>query len=283
MRNVRLLIIDPQVDFCVPGVYDTSGKWINGGTLYVAGADKDTIRLSSFIDRAGKRIKNIDVTLDSHHPLHIAHPVFWVDANGHNPAFFTIITADDVRKSVWRSAKFFLQKEALAYVESLEQGGRYPLCIWPPHCLIGSPGAAVETNVFNALNRWSIEHFNIINYVTKGSNPLREHYSAVKAEVYDPSDPTTGLNVDLITTLEEADEILIAGEALSHCVANTVRDIATSFKDASYVAKMTLLLDCSSSVADPPGTTIFTDMAGDFVSEMVQKGMRVMNSVDWGI
>lgn len=280
-RNVQLLIIDPQYDFCVPGIFDADGNHIGGGALYVEGADKDVIRLSNFINRFGGRIRKISVTLDSHQFLHIAHPIFWIDENGNHPNPFTIITANDVRKGVWRTTKFFLQREALEYVEALDKGGRYPLCIWRPHCLISSPGTAADANVFNALKRWSEEYFRDIDYVTKGSNPMREHYSAVKAEVYDPSDPSTGLNVDLIATLEEADEILIAGEALSHCVANTVRDIATSFKDASFVRKMTLLLDCSSPVGDQPGSTMFADMATDFLIEMGQKGMRSMNSIDW--
>ena len=281
MRNVNLLIIDPQVDFCVPGVYDTSGNLISGGSLYVSGADEDMPRLANFIDRVGDRIRQIRITLDSHQILHIAHPVFWIDSNGHNPKPFTIITANDVKNGVWRAAKFYLQKEALFYVNALEQGGRYPLCIWPPHCLINRPGANIVPEVSDAIDQWCKKKFCDIDFVTKGSNTLREHYSAVKAEVFDDSDPRTGLNVDLIDALENADEILIAGEALSHCVANTVRDIATSFKDASYVRKMTLLLDCSSPVGDQPGSTMFSDMATDFLIEMGQKGMRSINSVDW--
>jgi len=111
--------------------------------------------------------------------------------------------------------------------------------------------------------------------VTKGSNIFTEHYSAVKADVPDPGDPTTQINKGLIKTLMEADLVFIAGEALSHCVANTVRDIANEFGDDSYVKKMVLLTDASSSV------TGFEAMGADFVKEMVGRGMQTSTTTDF--
>jgi len=272
MKNVHLLVIDPQLDFCDPA-----------GNLFVQGAVEDMQRLSKFVRDNGSKIGQIHCTLDSHHLIHIAHPVFWLDSNSNNPGPFTIITAEDVRQGKWIPAKFYLRNEATKYVETLERGGRYPLCIWPPHCLIGTPGAAIVKEVMESFNDWSKRSFSVIDFVAKGSNPLREHYSAVKAEVFDTSDPSTGLNTDLVSTLENADEILIAGEALSHCVANTLRDIADAFSDNNYVSKMTLLRDCTSPVGDPPGATLFTDMAEQFITEMTKRGMKVTTSDAWGI
>jgi len=99
--------------------------------------------------------------------------------------------------------------------------------------------------------------------------------------VPDPSDPSTQINAPLIRTLEQADVILLAGEALSHCVANTVRDIAKNFGDPRYVKKMVLLTDASSPVGDPPGTTMFTDFANDFVRDMKALGMQTATTTDF--
>ena len=69
-------------------------------------------------------------------------------------------------------------------------------------------------------------------------------------------------------TLEEADIILLAGEAGSHCVANTVRDIASSFSDPSTIRKMVLLTDAISPV---PG---FEQLQTDFVRDLTALGLK---------
>ena len=115
---------------------------------------------------------------------------------------------------------------ALAYVRALEAGRRYQLCIWPPHCLIGGPGHAVAPELFSALCDWEQTRLRPVYYVRKGDNIHTEHYSAIQAEVPDPADPHTQRNTALIDALRRADRLLVAGEAGSHCVAATVRDLA---------------------------------------------------------
>lgn len=264
MQKIHLLVIDPQVDFCD-----------KNGALFVQGATEDMVRLAAFLDRTREKISDVHVTLDSHHLIDIAHPQFWVDANGENPPPFTIITASDVENGVWRTKMPSHQKRAEAYVKQLEANGRYPLCIWPPHCLIGSPGYAVLPIFFAALRAWEEERFKIVDYVTKGSNPWTEHYSAVQADVPDPKDPSTQINSRLIDTLMEADLVLIAGEAGSHCLANTVRDIANNFKDESYIRKLVLLEDATSPVPT------FEKFQTDFITEMTGRGMQITNTVEW--
>ena len=130
MKKIGLIIIDPQVDFCDP----------NTGSLYVPGAEKSMERVANMIDRIRDKLYAINITMDCHHELDIAHPIFWVDGSGKNsPNPFTIITVDDVKRSVWKAARLDLQQKAVEYVEKLAANGRYPLCIWPPHCLIGEP------------------------------------------------------------------------------------------------------------------------------------------------
>ncbi len=258
MKNVHLLVIDPQNDFCDP----------DRGALYVPGAERDMARLARLVDRLRGRIADIHVTLDSHHSVDIAHPVFWRDGDGNPPAPFTSISAADVKSGRWTTALPGARPRALAYLEALEKSGRYPHTIWPPHCLIGSHGHNVVPSLFDAFQRWETERFAVVDYVTKGSNLWTEHFSAVQAEVPDPEDPDTQVNARLIDTLEKADLILLAGEAGSHCLANTVRDIAAQFSDPAYVRKMVLLEDATSPV------TGFESFQDDFVRDMTALGMQ---------
>ena len=50
-------------------------------------------------------------------------------------------------------------------------------------------------------------------------------YSGLKAEVLVPGDPTTGMNLGLVDRLLRAERVLVGGEAMSHCVNATVRDL----------------------------------------------------------
>ncbi|MBF0118832.1 MAG: hypothetical protein HQK79_08345 [Desulfobacterales bacterium] len=260
--KVELLIIDPQNDFC-------NSK----GALYVPGADKDMNRLAIMIERLIDKIDDIHVTLDSHHYIDIAHPIYWIDSNGKHPKVFTIISESDVKDGKWRTYNPSYQKRAEEYVTNLRVSNRYQLCIWPPHCLIGSWGYQVEIRLFQALLQWE-KTFAMVDYVTKGSNPYTEHYSAVQADVPDPCDPSTMLNTRLIETLENADIVVLCGEASSHCVANTVMDIANKFGEEN-IKKMVLLEDATSPV---PG---FENLSSDFIQKMKGRGMKISNTRDF--
>lgn len=262
-KNIQLLIIDPQVDFCSPT-----------GALSVKGADKDMERLAAMIKKHGDKIDDIRVTLDSHQKIHIAHPICWVDAKGNHPSPFTMITEDDVVNGKWKAYNPAWQKRYLEYVKALKAGSRYVLVIWPEHCLIGTNGHSVYPVISEAILDWADKNFGMIDFVTKGSNPFTEHYGVVKADVPDAGDPTTNINTTFIKRLEEADTILVAGEALSHCVANSVRDIIAEF-GAAHAKKFVILEDATSPVADQPGSTMFADMADGFLKEFKANGGRI--------
>lgn len=263
MKNIQLLIIDPQNDFC-----DSKGA------LFVAGADQDSIRLGKFIDRLRFKISDVHVTLDSHRTVDIAHPIFWINSKGEHPAPFTIISADDVKNGKWTTTNPSWKARGCEYVETLAKNGRYPLCIWPPHCRIGTWGHGIVKPISDALLKWEEENFGVIDFVTKGSNIFTEHYSAVQADVPDSSDPTTMLNTNLIEILQEADVILISGQALSHCVANTIRDIANNFGE-NNIQKFVLLEDACSNVGG------FENLGKDFVKEMTKRGMKISKCDDY--
>jgi nicotinamidase-related amidase len=147
--------------------------------------------------------------------------------------------------------------------------------IWPPHCIIGTPGHNIVTPVLEALLTWEQKNIGMVNKVTKGSNMWVEHFSGVRAEVLDPNDPTTQLNTDVVNALMDADEILWAGEARSHCLANTFRDIANEFKDDAFVKKCILLTDGTSDV------TGLEFLGKAFVDEMTKRGLRFVNTTDY--
>ncbi len=263
-KRVELLVIDPQVDFCDPA----------RGALYVPGAEEDMRRLAAMVRRLKGRLDDVHVTLDSHHFIHIAHPVFWKDSRGAHPPVFTSISRAEVEQGVWTTTVPGLYRRALEYVQRLARNGRYGLTIWPPHCLIGSPGHAVFPELFAAFREWE-ERFAFVDYVTKGSNLLTEHYSAVQADVPDPSDASTQINTRLVRALEGADLVAVAGEARTHCLANTVRDIADNFGDDRLVSKLVLLEDASSDI---PG---FEPHAEAFIREMTARGMQVSTTTEF--
>ena len=69
--------------------------------------------------------------------------------------------------------------------------------------------------------------------------------------------------------------MLLAGEALSHCLANSVRDIADKFRSPEYIRKLVLLSDASSNV------TGFEQYGDDFLRELRAKGMQVATTQDF--
>jgi nicotinamidase/pyrazinamidase len=255
--RVDLVTIDAQNDFCDPN-----------GALYVNGANDDCERLANMINRLKNKIDHIHITLDSHHEVDIAHPIFWRNSNGENPDPFTIISKDDVENGTWTPSLIGARNKALNYVRELEKNKRYPLCIWPPHCIIGSWGYQLDNRVSDAVREWSKAKLNKVNFVTKGSNPFTEHYSAIKADVPDHTDPTTLVNTPFINTLAESDMVLITGQALSHCVANTVRDIVDEV-GSNYAKKLVLIEDTTSNV---PG---FESLGEDFIENMKSEGMKI--------
>lgn len=260
--RVHLVVIDPQNDFSTPQ-----------GSLFVQGADQDMSRLALMVKRLGKKLDDIHITMDSHRKVDISHPMWWKDAAGKHPSPFTMITADDVDAGRWTTTQPSAYTRSLKYLRALAAGKRYPHVIWPEHCLIGTPGHNVHSDVNEAVHEWEQTRYAMADFVTKGSNPWTEHFSAVQAEVPDPTDPSTQVNTRFIQTLEQADMILLAGEALSHCTRHTVTDVMNTFADPIYVQKMVLLRDCTSPV------TGFETQGDDFVREFQARGGTVSDSV----
>lgn len=273
-QNLEFLVVDPQVDFYDP----------NGG-LPVAGAVEDAQRLSDLIKRLVNDINDIHASLDSHRELDLGHPLFWLNNKGEHPAPFTLITTEDLENDVWRPFNSTLKMPApwgnlrnrmIDYSKTLTAGGRYVMIVWPPHCRIGTPGQAVFPIIYEAFQEWEHKRYAMVDYVVKGVNPYTENYSIMQAEVPDPSDETTMLRIDLIKTLERADVVAISGQALSHCMYNTLKDLSTNFGMDS-IKKLVLIEDTTSSV------TGFENLGEQGVKELVALGMQTCKSKDFYI
>ena len=247
-----LLIIDPQNDFAS-----------KEGSLYVPGAEEDCVRLASFIRKNINDISSIYITLDNHPTFHIAHPCFWADRNGKSPEPYTTIKYSSFMNKDYQPVKPEYIPVVEEYLMALENKNRYNLTIWPPHCINGTWGSCVVPELWQAVNDWELSSNKNADFIRKSVNPLTEHYSAIQAEVPDPSDSSTRTNFNFIDSMKNEDRIVIAGEALSHCVANTLRDVAVYIP--AY--KMTVLLDCTSNVKG------FESVGNDFINEYRAKGM----------
>jgi nicotinamidase/pyrazinamidase len=233
--GLTLFIIDPQTDFHP------------GGSLAIPTANEDAIRTAAFIRSHLAEINQLIITLDSHQRLHIAHGIFWTNNDGASPPPFTVIPSSDVASGKWKPRSKELRAYALEYTKALEAGGRFQLCIWPEHCIIGTKGQTIVDPIHEAALEWTKLSRRPIYYVQKGSNCFTEHYSALKADVVLPHDPATSLNQEVVNALKSSKIVAVCGQALSHCVNFTVRDLVNLWPE-NRVSDIVVMTDCTSSV-----------------------------------
>lgn len=276
-RQIQLLVIDPQNDFCdLPETFrpadPLTGQRVSPA-LPVAGAHADLQRLAGFVRETVGAWSDISITLDSHNRLHIAHPTFWQKGDGGAVSPFTTIKAEQVRSGEFRPRDPAALARALAYLDALDARGRYTLMVWPVHCEIGSWGHNVHVDLRNAYNLWETQRLKVVRKVAKGSNTWTEHYSALQAEVPDEADPETLLNRPFLATLDRAELLVIAGEASSHCVKATTEDIVDNLP-GGRPERIVLLTDCMSPVAG------FQAQHEAFLAGMKARGVRLSTTAE---
>jgi nicotinamidase-related amidase len=267
--------IDCQVGFCTPGA-----------SLFVPGAVEDTTRVIDFLYRHLNRITGLSFSLDTHRVFQIFHPAFWMDEKGKHPAPMTTITHDDVRAG--RFTPIAHPKEALEYTKKLEATGRYVLTIWPYHTLLGGLSHALvpslmELSLFHALVRKSQTHFE-----TKGTHAMTENYSVLSPEVKELGGANVGgFNASFFRMLSSYDRIYVFGQAKSHCVLSTLKDLQNEIEatDPSLINKIYILEDCMSPVPAPPLSPLppsldFPRIANDAMAAFQAAGMHIVKSTD---
>jgi len=233
--NTKLLIIDPQNDFCD----------IPGAALPVAGAAADMKGLAAFVHAHAKALSSIFVTLDSHASVAIERTTFWTGRDGSEVPPFTLITLRDVHDANYAPRDRGLLPAVIRMLEKLEQSGRHQLIVWPVHCVTGTWGHNIHTDLSQQLNAWEFAHQRAVTKVLKGQFPLSEHYGVFEAEVPDDDEADTQFNERLATSLlRDTDLLLIAGEASSHCVAASVEQLlGYAMQKRLRLPRMVLLSD----------------------------------------
>lgn len=292
-RNVHLLLIDVQKDFCFP-----EGSLFVGGRSG-RGAIDDSARITSFLYRNLASITNVTVTLDSHLAFQIFFASFWVDRAGAPLAPFREISTSDIDRGDVRPNPAIapwlfdgdydaLAKHARHYAAELERAGRYRLYLWPPHCVLGSDGHALvgvvdEARIFHSYVR------GVQSWVeVKGTHPLTENYSVLRPEVMSRHDgrPIAERNTAFLDKLLAADAVIVAGQAASHCIKSSVEDLLDEIqvKDPSFARRVYLLSDCMSAVTVPDGeggfVADFTPETEEALARFERAGVHVVRSVD---
>ena len=285
--QTALVLVDVQNTFCTPGF-----------ELFVAGrsgtgALDDSRRLCSFLYRNLGRITQVVPTLDTHDALQIFHSIFLVDEDGLHPDPFTLVTADDVRSGRWHASPAaaqglgldlaYLHEHLVHYTETLEAGGKYSLTVWPYHAMLGGIGHALVAAIEEAVFFHTIARASPPDFQLKGANALTEHYSMLGPEVAEDGDGEAlgHRNQPLIERLLRFDAVIIAGQAKSHCVAWTIRDLLDdpTVQERGLAEKVYLLEDCTSPVV-VPGAVDYTGEAEEAFARFAATGAHVVRSTD---
>ena len=137
-------------------------------------------------------------------------------------------------------------------------------------------GIIQEAVTFHSFTRSSQTHFEI-----KGTNPLTENYSVFSPEVmFDHQGQQIGnRNSDLFDQLFQSEVLIIAGQALSHCLSSSVDDLIeeAQLRSPRFLKKIYLLEDCMSSVV-VPGVADFTPQAEKALNRYKSLGINIVRS-----
>lgn len=251
---------------------DIQNDFMEQGALGVPGSHKDVENLTRFLYKNMAKITDICLSIDTHYPQQIFHPSWWVNQAGEHPEPFTIITREEVDNGVWIPLKY--KQESIHYVHQLERLGKKQLCIWPYHCLAGTFGAALEGQFANLVYFHSVARQSETIRRVKGLDPLSEMYGIFKPEY--AQEPF--VDEELLQKMKEYDRIFIAGEAKSHCVLESLRQMLEYHADPAFGSRVYLLEDCMSCI---PGFEATTEAALQELQEKYKINRVRSTEVTW--
>lgn len=323
-KKKHLLLIDPQRGFAAKiGSSNDSAKnyaeqqLLMDGELCVAGGMEALDRVAAAIIDRPQALDDLTITFDSHHELHIAHPIWYMfpskpveqfikidgimrmlygemeikGGRKYVPAPFTTIKAKNgglVVGILDGTGQFHeicsiqcmhpaFTRWTVAYNEKLLEGGRYPHMIWSPHCRIGTPSHTLVDSIREARRHWEHTQLAVTNPITKGSNIKCEHFGAVQAEVIDPDDPTTMANTHFVKIMSDEDQEV--------GIAGLARGhcLANTAMDlARQFPKPEDFFSRLVLLEDGTADVTNLEFLGDaFVKEATSKGMRVTTCAEW--
>lgn len=273
--RVAALGIDAQVAFCCPGA-----------SMFVPGAVDDCRRTLAWLYRNLDRITQLFFSLDTHRVFQIFHPSWWVDESGAHPAPFTPVTAEAVRGGRFRAVRH--PAESAEYVEKLEASGKYVLTIWPYHALAGGVERALEPALTEAAVFHSLVRSAEPRFEAKGAQATTESYSVLAPEVRELGGRRLGaFDAALFDALIAFDRVYVFGQAKSHCVLATLRDVRerAAALDPRLLRKFWILEDATSPMPAParapvPPALDFPRLADAAFAELRAAGMNVARTTD---
>ncbi len=267
--------IDCQIGFATPGA-----------SLFVPGAVEDTQRATGWIYDNLDKITLLAFSLDTHRVFQIFHPAWWLDEHGRHPEPFTTITVKDLRDGKYRPVAH--PQECLEYVKRLEKDGKYMLTVWPYHTLLGGVSHALVPSLMEAAMYHAIVRSAQTHFETKGTHAMTENYSVLSPEVRELGGKSVGtFNAAFFKMLMEYDRVYVFGQAKSHCVLSTLRDMQEHVAaiDPVMMQKIWVLEDAMSPVPPPPVSPLppaldFPRIADEAFRELEKAGMRIVKTTD---
>lgn len=262
--------IDCQVSFCHPG-----------GSLFVPGAVEDSRRAVEWIYHHAAKITTVVFSLDTHRLHQVFHAASWKGLDGRPPAPFTVIDARNVKEGRWIPL-YAPAAAAIEYCERLEAGGRYVLTIWPYHVLQGGIGNALLPSIHEAALWHGFARGTDPLFEVKGLHPMTENFSVLSPEVRELQGRALGeFNTRLFDLLMGHDRVYVFGQAKSHCVLSTLRDLEQECRrrDPSLLRRIFILEDAMSPVPAVPGLD-FPALADAGIRDLARAGMNVVRTLD---
>lgn len=261
--------IDFQCDFT-----DFPGE---PGTLSVPGTVGDITRTIEWLYSNAEYLTGLMISLDQHLPYQIFYPTWWIGPNPDKPGEmmhpnpFTLITAADVKDGKW--SPIYEADWSKEYVNDL---GAF--MIWPFHCMIGTPGAALVPALAEAIAFVAAARRIQPMYIFKGSVPKTEHYGPFAPCKLVTDHPQGGVNTVMLDAISRYQEIYVAGEAFQYCVATGMRQTIEHYEKTGQVdvlKRIRFLNDCTSPVQP------FTDAERKAIEDEYRgKGIQLIRSTD---
>lgn len=261
-EKIAVILVDYQHDFVDPS-----------GTLYVPGAQEDMARFLNWFYANAHKITSVYASLDTHLPFQIFFSSWWKNPRtGEQPRPFTAISAEDVTTMQW--VPIIQPQWSIRYVHQLKQQAKKELMIWPYHTMEGTLGHMLAAPISEAIAWHSAARKTQPTFIVKGRTIRTEYYGIFGAEIADPEDADSGLNVALLDAIMRHDRVYVAGEAKSHCVLETERQLVGRFgHQRDMLRKLHFLRDCTSSVQHP--AVDFDALAEAELAQMERQGAQM--------
>lgn len=286
-KKILVIGIDFQNDFVLPDKSQVADGQPYG-SLSVPGSAGDIERFTRFIYNNLPKITRIFLSIDTHFVYQIFHGSMWVDEDGNNPPPYTLITPDDISKGTWKfvGGNPLIAKQC---VETLASAGKGGVFIWPYHCVTGSFGWNLEAQLMQMVQFHSAARKTVGKErpvpTFKGTDIHSEMYGFLEPEFNPRGDSLINKQVlDVLARTDatsgepkfEYDEIYIGGEAGSHCVPESGRQILKRFAGyPEFTQRIHFMEDCMSPVSG------FEQAMHDALDEFKRTyGVQIVKSTD---